>query len=147
TWHSKEVTHRQIMLNYIEGDYADLTPKIVFKHISPDCPPLYVHGFILPNDEYTSNNNLGNKFRVDNMLDLPLELTTLQLLEKSDFETLNKCNFNISEQIKLFEPAVLHSTIDISELQDLYDSKVITTSVEQITKRIDSTEKVLQKIK
>lgn len=96
-------------------------------------------------------DNNTDKFSVENMLNLPQELTAIQLIESSNwsklYDKVNKNNLNIDDQLKLFKLEYIDS-IDFKKIEMLYNAGIIyEQDFRTAQRRINEQSKVLQMIK
>lgn len=135
----------EILEAYIAGHYDKLPTTKVFQFNWEAEEDEELFRFLKPNSYYiTSTNSHGNVYEIDDMLNLPRNLYLLHQLLQGRYSGV--ADENLSKLLKLFE-FDYQRNIKLKEIEEIIATGLISDSMDQVIKKVETSSKVYQKAK
>lgn len=135
----------KILENYIEGYYDKLPTTKIFQYNWKKEEDEELLRFLITTDYHiSSTNSHGNIYEIDDMLNLPKNLYLLHQLLQGRYTRV--ADENISQLLKLFE-FDYQKNIKLKEIEEIQETGLITETMEQVIKKVETSSKIYQKVK
>ncbi len=144
---TKKIEQQEIIKKYINGEYSDVTPTRILNYLKYSTT-YYQNVFLVtaqPSSIYSSIEK-RTYYKLENIINLPVELAILQLLEKGMFSQVLGSYLNIKDQLKLFKIELLDS-VSIKEMNKMFDYGILTDAYSEAMQNVSNTQKILEKLK
>lgn len=145
---SKKVEQQELIQKYINGDFSTIIPTRIFEFIPQDDSADYINNFLVttPPTEIYSNVEKRKYYSLENIIDLPTKLCTLQLLQNGRFKQVLYNNLDFQEQLELFKIKRLN-TVSVKEMEKMFKYGLLTGTYDEVLKNISDTQKILARKK
>ncbi len=130
----------EILEAYINGEYDNLVPIEVFKHLWDDGVNCCLYRFLKIGKQTKDKRS----YKIDNILNLPKQLYFLALLKNGIFEKV--MNEDIERQLKLFELEYVKS-ISLDDIATLIDANLINSTLDEVISKTQIGSKILSKMR
>lgn len=143
---SKELQQQEILEKYINGEFSKIIPTRTFiPDGGTDC---FLKNYLVTGTATCTYSNIEQKniYTLENLLSLPNNLCALQLLLNGEFSKILGTWLDYSEPIKFFK-AIKESEVSSDELKRIIDLGLVDETYEKVKNKINTTTKILQKVK
>lgn len=135
----------KIIEAYLAGYYDNLPTTKIFQFNWKNEEDEELYRLLKPkNYHISSTNSHGNVYEIDDMLNLPRNLYLLHQLLQGRYSRV--ADENIAKLLKLFE-FDYQRNIKLKEIEEIIETGLITDSMDQVIKKVETSSKVYQKAK
>ncbi len=143
---SQRLNQKEILDKYINGAFSKVLPTITF--IPDEGVDCYLDNYLVTGEATSISSNLEKKtiYRIENIIKLPKNLCTLQLLLNGEFAKILSTWFDYVELLRFFN-VVKETEINQDQLKKITHFGLVNETYDQIQRKIDTTAIILQHIK
>lgn len=138
---SEKKLQKEVIEKYINGEYQQLHPLVVYHFHKDTCTEEEIHYFLRPHKEVRH----PHEWHINNIISLPKELYLLQLLELGSTSAIPR-DEDLSDQLKLYTKKKVGSA-SLNKLELLINTNIVRQSMNSIYERLEIDEPLLKKIK
>lgn len=137
--------YKEVLFKYICGEFSKLSLTRGFIPVEglDDC----IGSFLVTNNPASVYTSVDRKsyYRIENILNLPNELCTLQLLENGELLQLIATMLNYDEPLKCFSALEIIET-NIEDIKIMFDSGLLQGTYKNFIDKVDAIQKVLKRL-
>lgn len=138
----EKIRQAKLLNNYYNGNFID-KPVALIEDYNKETSRFEIIKYFLLTKSYAENNQ---EYIMDDIISVPESLYYLQLLEQGMFHKI--ADEDISRQLQTFDISDSPiKRISISELRKMYDVGLLPGCFEGIMQNVETTQKILRKIR
>ena len=143
---SKKLIQKEILEKYIQGEFSQVIPTRTFiPDGGTDC---FLKNYLVTEKDTRTYSNIEkrNIYTIENLISLPNNLCALQLLLNGEFSKILGTYLDYSEPIQFFK-AIKETEVSRDQLEKIINAKLVNGTYDEVKNKIETTTKVLQKVK